>query len=59
MVSCSADLRARWDTSGSLGQSVKLTRAARRAGPVRGIAFHPTQPLFCSGGDDYKIKVWK
>jgi coatomer protein complex subunit alpha (xenin) len=28
------------------------------AGPVRGIDFHPTQPLFCSGGDDYKIKVW-
>lgn len=27
-------------------------------GPVRGIAFHPTQPLFVSGGDDYKIKVW-
>ena len=28
------------------------------AGPVRGICFHPTQPIFCSGGDDYKIKVW-
>ena len=28
------------------------------SGPVRGIAFHPTQPLFVSGGDDYKIKVW-
>lgn len=27
-------------------------------GPVRGIAFHPTQPLFVSGGDDYKIRVW-
>lgn len=27
-------------------------------GPVRGISFHPTQPIFCSGGDDYKIKVW-
>ena len=27
-------------------------------GPVRGIAFHQTQPLFVSGGDDYKIKVW-
>jgi WD40 repeat protein len=23
------------------------------AGPVRGICFHPTQPLFASGGDDY------
>lgn len=27
-------------------------------GPVRGIAFHSQQPLFVSGGDDYKIKVW-
>lgn len=27
-------------------------------GPVRGICFHPTQPIFASGGDDYKIKVW-
>ena len=26
-------------------------------GPVRGIDFHPNQPLFVSGGDDYKIKV--
>lgn len=28
------------------------------AGPVRGIDFHHSQPLFVSGGDDYKIKVW-
>jgi coatomer protein complex subunit alpha (xenin) len=27
-------------------------------GPVRGVCFHMTQPLFVSGGDDYKIKVW-
>lgn len=28
-------------------------------GPVRGVHFHPlNQPLFVSGGDDYKIKVW-
>lgn len=27
-------------------------------GPVRGINFHRTQPLFVSGGDDYLIKVW-
>ena len=26
-------------------------------GPVRGVAFHSQQPLFVSGGDDYKIKV--
>ena len=26
-------------------------------GPVRGICFHMQQPLFVSGGDDYKIKV--
>ncbi len=25
---------------------------------MRGICFHATQPLFVSGGDDYKIKVW-
>ncbi len=27
-------------------------------GPVRGIDFHNSQPLFVSGGDDYKIKLW-
>jgi coatomer protein complex subunit alpha (xenin) len=27
-------------------------------GPVRGVDFHKHQPLFVSGGDDYKIKVW-
>ena len=27
------------------------------AGPVRGIHFHVNQPLFVSGGDDYKLKV--
>ena len=27
-------------------------------GPVRGVDFHPNQPLFVSGGDDYKIKVY-
>lgn len=25
---------------------------------MRGLDFHSTQPLFVSGGDDYKIKVW-
>lgn len=27
-------------------------------GPVRCVAFHPTQPIFVSGGDDYTIKIW-
>lgn len=27
-------------------------------GPVRGVCFHTSQPLFVSGGDDYKIKIW-
>ena len=27
-------------------------------GPVRGICFHDTQPMFVSGGDDHLIKVW-
>ena len=27
-------------------------------GPVRGISFHKNQPLFVSGGDDYKVKGW-
>mmetsp|Transcript_119841 Transcript_119841/g.189744 ORF Transcript_119841/g.189744 Transcript_119841/m.189744 type:complete len:1240 (+) Transcript_119841:60-3779(+) len=27
-------------------------------GPVRGVCFHASQPLFVSGADDYKIKVW-
>jgi coatomer protein complex subunit alpha (xenin) len=26
-------------------------------GPVRGVCFHDSQPLFVSGADDYKIKV--
>jgi coatomer subunit alpha len=27
-------------------------------GPVRGINFHDTQPMFVSGGDDNHVKVW-
>eukprot|EP00698_Gefionella_okellyi_P022771 TRINITY_DN7596_c0_g1_i1.p1 TRINITY_DN7596_c0_g1~~TRINITY_DN7596_c0_g1_i1.p1 ORF type:complete len:1220 (-),score=283.92 TRINITY_DN7596_c0_g1_i1:1172-4642(-) len=27
-------------------------------GPVRGIDFHQSQPLFVSGGDDAKVRVW-
>ena len=35
-----------------------IDRFEEHDGPVRGIDFHKTQPLFASGGDDYKIKVW-
>ena len=35
-----------------------IDRFDEHDGPVRGVHFHPTQPLFVSGGDDYKIKVW-
>jgi coatomer protein complex subunit alpha (xenin) len=27
-------------------------------GPVRSVDFHLTQPLFASGGDDHKVRVW-
>ena len=36
---------------------VLLDRYEEHDGPVRGIDFHRSQPLFVSGGDDYKIKV--
>lgn len=35
-----------------------IDRFDEHEGPVRGIDFHRSQPLFVSGGDDYKIKVW-
>jgi coatomer protein complex subunit alpha (xenin) len=35
-----------------------IDRFEEHDGPVRGIDFHKTQPIFVSGGDDYKIKVW-
>ena len=35
-----------------------IDRFEEHDGPVRGIDFHRTQPMFVSGGDDYKIKVW-
>jgi len=35
-----------------------LDRYDEHEGPVRGVHWHPTQPIFVSGGDDYKIKVW-
>lgn len=35
-----------------------IDRLEGHSGPVRGVDFHKTQPLFVSGGDDYKIKVW-
>jgi len=38
--------------------TMELTSFPVIDGPVRGIDFHKTQPMFVSGGDDYKIKVW-
>lgn len=35
-----------------------IDRFDEHEGPVRGVHFHHSQPLFVSGGDDYKIKVW-
>jgi len=35
-----------------------IDRFDEHEGPVRGVHFHGTQPLFASGGDDYKVKVW-
>lgn len=35
-----------------------IDRFEEHDGPVRSVDFHNTQPLFVSGGDDYKIKVW-
>ncbi|VDP04651.1 unnamed protein product [Soboliphyme baturini] len=37
---------------------VMIDKFDEHDGPVRGICFHPQQPIFVSGGDDYKIKVW-
>jgi coatomer subunit alpha len=36
----------------------KIKKLLKPQGPVRGINFHNSQPLFVSGGDDYKVKVW-
>ena len=35
-----------------------IQRFSEHKGPVRGINFHKTQPLFVSGGDDTVIIVW-
>ena len=35
-----------------------IDRFEEHEGPVRGVHFHKSQPLFVSGGDDYKVKVW-
>ncbi|OEH79754.1 coatomer alpha [Cyclospora cayetanensis] len=35
-----------------------VDRFDEHEGPVRGIDFHASQPLFVSGGDDYQIKLW-
>lgn len=39
-------------------QCLLLKMIQNETGPVRSVAFHPNQPLFVSGGDDDKIKVW-
>ncbi len=36
---------------------VMIEKFEEHDGPVRGICFHAQQPIFVSGGDDYKIKV--
>lgn len=35
-----------------------IDRFEEHEGSVRSVDFHPTQPLFVSGGDDYTVKVW-
>lgn len=35
-----------------------IDRFEEHEGSVRTVDFHPTQPLFASGGDDYTVKVW-
>lgn len=47
-------LRQQWDYK----MGTLLDRYDEHEGPVRGVHWHPTQPIFVSGGDDYKIKVW-
>jgi len=37
---------------------VLLDKFEDHDGPVRGVSFHETQPMFVSGGDDHKVKVW-
>ena len=34
-----------------------IDRFDEHDGPVRGVHFHNSQPLFVSGGDDYKLKA--
>lgn len=35
-----------------------IDRFEDHEGSVRSVDFHPTQPLFVSGGDDYTVRVW-
>ncbi|KAJ1515107.1 hypothetical protein HMI54_012895 [Coelomomyces lativittatus] len=37
---------------------ILIDRFDEHEGPVRGVSFHCNQPLFVSGGDDYKVRVW-
>ncbi|CAD7971175.1 unnamed protein product [Amoebophrya sp. A25] len=45
-----------WDYR--FGTLIEKFEGEHEGGPVRGVSFHNSQPLFCSGGDDYKIKIW-
>lgn len=51
----SRDITVRFQTE---VESHLICMRKKKTGPVRGIAFHSTQPLFVSGGDDYKVRVW-
>ena len=44
-----------WDYR--FGTLIEKFEGEHEGGPVRGVCFHSSQPLFVSGGDDYKIKV--
>eukprot|EP00181_Compsopogon_caeruleus_P006723 CAMPEP_0184678970 /NCGR_PEP_ID=MMETSP0312-20130426/1791_1 /TAXON_ID=31354 /ORGANISM="Compsopogon coeruleus, Strain SAG 36.94" /LENGTH=1237 /DNA_ID=CAMNT_0027128113 /DNA_START=458 /DNA_END=4172 /DNA_ORIENTATION=+ len=52
-------LSAQWvDSDVGLSNGHFAGRYDEHDGPVRGVEFHRSQPLFVSGGDDYKIKLW-
>lgn len=54
ILTCSSEQRS---ISGPFRLGTLIDKFEEHDGPVRGVCFHRTQPLFVSGGDDYKIKV--